>query len=416
MPLIHGSQGCSTYIRRYVIGHFREPIDIAASNFTEETAIFGGESNLRTALENVISQYDPKLIGVATTCLSETIGDDVKAYLHRFRTEHASMSLPVLVHASTPSYRGTHADGFRETVRQLVSTCATPGDPAGFVTVLPGMFSPEDLRHVKTICNDFGIPAVVLPDYSETLDGGNWEQYHVVPPGGTPVERLRQTANCAAVLEIHGGHDSAETAGSYLRETYRVPYFRADVPIGLAASDRFFGILSEIAQRDIPETYQKRRARLLDSFVDAHKMVAGKRAMVYGDADLVSSVASFFDEIGIRLTVCATGSPKGTLTGKDIPGIDPTESVVLEDADFETMADVAGRSSIDIMVGHSKGYAIARRYGIPLVRIGFPIHDRFGGQRLLHFGYAGTQRLFDQVVNTLIDRSQDNSGRGYMTY
>ena len=46
VPLIHGSQGCSTYIRRYLISHFKEPFDIASTNFTEESAIFGGEKNL----------------------------------------------------------------------------------------------------------------------------------------------------------------------------------------------------------------------------------------------------------------------------------------------------------------------------------------------------------------------------------
>lgn len=53
IPLIHGSQGCSTYIRRYVISHFREPIDIGSSNFTESAAIFGGRENLFTALDNL---------------------------------------------------------------------------------------------------------------------------------------------------------------------------------------------------------------------------------------------------------------------------------------------------------------------------------------------------------------------------
>ena len=42
VPLLHGSQGCSTYIRRYLISHFKEPMDIACSNFGEDTAIFGG--------------------------------------------------------------------------------------------------------------------------------------------------------------------------------------------------------------------------------------------------------------------------------------------------------------------------------------------------------------------------------------
>ena len=35
VPFLHGSQGCATYIRRYLISHFREPMDIASSNFGE---------------------------------------------------------------------------------------------------------------------------------------------------------------------------------------------------------------------------------------------------------------------------------------------------------------------------------------------------------------------------------------------
>ena len=71
VPLIHGSQGCSTYIRRYMISHFREPVDIASSNFTEESTIFGGRQNCHQAVGNIIKQYNPEVIAAATTCLSE---------------------------------------------------------------------------------------------------------------------------------------------------------------------------------------------------------------------------------------------------------------------------------------------------------------------------------------------------------
>ena len=94
MPLIHGSQGCSTYIRRYVISHFREPIDIASSNFDESSAIFGGGDNLKKALDNVTRQYRPEAIGIATTCLSETIGDDVRLYLDQYRTAKGAGPMP----------------------------------------------------------------------------------------------------------------------------------------------------------------------------------------------------------------------------------------------------------------------------------------------------------------------------------
>lgn len=41
------------------------------------------------------------------------------------------------------------------------------------------------------------------------------------------------------------------------------------------------------------------------------------------------------------------------------------------------------------------------------------VHDRIGGQRLLHLGYAGAQQLFDTVANAMIEKKQDDSPVGY---
>jgi nitrogenase molybdenum-iron protein NifN len=54
-----------------------------------------------------------------------------------------------------------------------------------------------------------------------------------------------------------------------------------------------------------------------------------------------------------------------------------------------------------MVIGSSKGFYLSKNLGIPLVRAGFPVHDRFGGQRLMHFGYKGTQQLFDRIVNAV---------------
>ncbi|MEI8195605.1 MAG: nitrogenase component 1, partial [Phycisphaerae bacterium] len=127
MPLLHGSQGCSTYIRRYLISHFKEPIDIASSNFSEASAVFGGGKDLHTALRNITKSYQPELIGIASTCLSETMGDDVGMYLKQYSppTPTEAAESPALVHVSTPSYAGTHMDGFHATVRAVTETLAT---------------------------------------------------------------------------------------------------------------------------------------------------------------------------------------------------------------------------------------------------------------------------------------------------
>ena len=191
IAFLHGSQGCSTYIRRYMISHFKEPIDIACSNFAEATTVFGGRENLRQGLENVIRQYNPKVVGIATTCLAETIGEDVAYHLREIR-KTATGPWPEIVHVGTPSYAGTHAEGFHAAIRAIVDTFAEGGPRENVVNLLPGIVSPADLRYLKGILRDFGVEPIVLSDYSDTLDGPTWSEYQRIPQGGTPLADIRR--------------------------------------------------------------------------------------------------------------------------------------------------------------------------------------------------------------------------------
>ena len=58
-------------------GTTRNPSWPATSSFTEGSSVFGGQSNLLQAINNIFTIYDPDVIAVHTTCLSETIGDDI---------------------------------------------------------------------------------------------------------------------------------------------------------------------------------------------------------------------------------------------------------------------------------------------------------------------------------------------------
>ncbi|WP_255477818.1 nitrogenase component 1 [Methanothermobacter sp. THM-1] len=69
MPLVHGSQGCSTYMRFQLTRHFREPVNIASSSLNESTVVYGGEENLLKALNTVEDQYGPDVIGVLSGVL-----------------------------------------------------------------------------------------------------------------------------------------------------------------------------------------------------------------------------------------------------------------------------------------------------------------------------------------------------------
>lgn len=425
VPLLHGSQGCSTYIRRYMISHFKEPMDIACSNFGEDTAIFGGGANLKLALDNIRRQYNPELIGIATTCLSETIGDDVPMFIQSYKAAdkdaQRDAELPALVHVSTPSYQGTHMEGFHAAVRALVQALATDNsvDNAPSVNLFPGMVSPADLRHLKEIVADFELNATLVPDYSETLNGPLWTEYQRIPRGGTSVAALGRTGTAAASIEcglLLAGE--RETAGSWLEGQFQVPLHRQGLPMGIRQSDQLFETLAAVSGRSVPTKYSQERGRLLDALVDGHKLLNGVRVALFGEEDLVAGLAGFCAEVGLIPVLCATGGGRGRFADtirSVVPENLHQQMCILEDVDFVTIEKQLEKMSagVDVLIGHSKGYALSRRLKRPLIRVGFPVHDRVDGSRLLHLGYRGAQQLFDRIANTLIQVRQENNQVGY---
>ncbi len=422
VPLLHGSQGCSTYIRRYMISHFKEPMDIACSNFGEKTAIFGGGANIKLALDNIRRQYHPDLVGIATTCLSETIGDDVPMFIKAYRDANPDEDLPALVHVATPSYQGTHMQGFHGAVRALVETLAeaTSRNERPAVNLFPGMVSPADLRHLKTILADFDLAGNLVPDYSDTLNGPLWTEYHRIPPGGTPVAALRATGGAAASIECGLVlADEPKTAGTWLQERFDVPLHRLGLPIGIGQSDRLFQVLSKISGKPVPEKYTARRGRLLDALVDGHKHLNGVKVALFGEEDLVAGLAGFCGEVGLVPVLCATGGGKGRFAQavhKVVPERYHDQMQVMEDVDFVTIEKALEAIDVDLLIGHSKGFTMSRRLQRPLIRVGFPVHDRVDGSRLLHVGYRGAQQLFDRIANTVIEEKQKKNAVGYTYY
>ena len=416
VPFLHGSQGCATYMRRYIISHFNEPIDIASSSLGEKHAIYGGAANLKLGLRNVTGKYAPQLIGVATTCLTETIGDDVRRIIAEYEAEfHRGPDQPRIVSVSTPSYGGTHMEGFHAAVQAVVEQLTQPVAAHAGVNLLPGFVSAADLRYLKDLLTDFGLPCTLLPDYSETLDGEAASDYPLLPAGGTPLTAIGAMGGAKITIEC-GATLPDQSAGTSLQRLYGTPLCRLGLPIGIRETDRLMAKLAELSGRAVPERHRAARGRLVDAMVDGHKYLSGKRAVVFGEEDLVVGLTAFLAEIGVKPVLCASGGKSGRFreaVAAVLAGLPVALPEVVEDVDFFDIEDKARGLAVDLLVGHSKGYTFARKEGLPLVRVGFPIHDRMGGQRLLHLGYHGAQALFDTVVNTLIAKKQDDSAVGY---
>jgi nitrogenase molybdenum-iron protein NifN len=154
--MLHGSQGCSTYMRRYISTHYDEPMDIASSSLTEKGTVYGGEENLTQGLKNVIKLYDPEVIGVATTCLAGTIGEDinrlVKEYIAKEDIEDISI-IPV----ETPGYESSQFDGYYVTVKKIIDQFAAAEEKTEKINIIAGNLTPADIRRIKSLMELFGL-------------------------------------------------------------------------------------------------------------------------------------------------------------------------------------------------------------------------------------------------------------------
>lgn len=422
LPMLHGSQGCATYIRRYLISHFREPMDIASSNFSEETTIFGGNKNFNTGIDNIISQYEPQVIAIASTCLSETIGEDVQRLINEYKSIHAEdTDIPEMIFASTPSYMGTHYEGFHQAVYAAVSALARAEEHTGkHINLFSNFISPEDIRHLKEILSDFELEGILFPDYSDTLDNTSWEKYQRIPEGGTKIADIRRMGSALVSIELgyilNASGKNRISAGEYLKKNFDVTNKRIGLPIGINESDKLFNLLSAISNKEIPQKYKKQRGRLIDLYIDGHKYISNKRVVIYGEEDMVIALAAFAAEIGLIPVLCSSGGESGKLKSmlqQVLGDLYYDDMLVGQGLSFERMEELMKELKPDLMIGNSKGYYISRKMDIPLVRAGFPIHDRIGAQHNHCLGYEGTTLLFEQIVNTILEDKQRKSPVGY---
>ncbi len=403
----HGSQGCATYPRHQMSRHFREPVEVATTSLTEKTTVYGGKSNLLAALKNVWERFHPTMIVVCSTCLSETIGDDVPGIIDEFLERHPEVTIPILS-VKTPSYIGNHTTGFDNFLKEVASNLPDrrkkKGETNGKINMIPGWVNPGDIRELKHMLREMGLHGLWLTDYSETLDGGYYEPRPAFPRGGTTIEELRSSSKSLATIALQR-YVGGEAARIYERR-YNVPAHVLTMPIGLANTDAFIDTLVEITDHTIPEALQVERARLLDALVDTHMYTTGLRVALYGDPDLLEGLVGLVAEMGMTPAYILTAADTAPWAERmlELTGELGVESEIILKGDLHELHKRIKAYPVDLLIGHSKGKFIADAENIPLVRVGFPVEDRFGYHRRAIVGYNGSIALVDEITNQVFER------------
>ncbi len=405
MPHSHGSQGCCAYHRSHLTRHLKEPVIATTSSFTEGASVFGGLANMTQALTNIFSVYNPDIVAVHTTCLSEVIGDDIPMMIKKAQDEGIIPPGKKVIHANTPSFVGSHITGFANMTTAMVKYFSERTTHSkNQLNLIPGFVDPADMRELKRIAREMGVKIVMFPDTSDVLDLPQTGVYHMYPKGGTTMDALKSTGDSLATVAL--GYFSAHPAAIELDERCNVPCAFLEMPIGLTQTDRFIHAFRNYAGVDVPGSIAYERGRLLDVMSDMHQYFHGKRVAVAGDPDNVISLVQFLTELDMQPVYVITGSPGNhfenrvnELLKEHTPG-----AKIKQNADLFEMHQWIKNEPVDLIIGNTYCKYIARAENIPFVRFGFPVMDRMSHRLFPTVGYSGALHLLDKIIDAMLDK------------
>lgn len=434
LPLSHGASGCCRFQRMELAKHFQKTVHVPSTLLRDRAAMFGGGAEIEEAVENVFRLYDPEVLVINTTCLSETIGDDMGGIV-------SGLEIPAgkaVVWASTPGYAGSQLAGYGATVaaliRQLGNGASTgetaaapqleneakeageaervaavrearPAVPNG-LCLLPGWLNPCDAEIAARYAEALFDEVTVLPDVRDVFDYKSPDDPSRYTPGGTPREQIERIAQIACGLAL-GSEATAESARALREMAPHAIVEELPLPVGITATDRMIEALADLSGRRVPAWIARERTRLIDCLMQVADELYGKRLLVCCDADLAAAIASFAVDAGMVPSCVAVGDVSAGFEERLRSDASlPDGCAVLTGVDRLAVEEHIASHPVDLVLGDTRNKRLAARAGVPLVRIGFPVVDRPLSYTQPIAGYSGALSLLRRIVEAFCDADE----------
>ncbi|MFO7811441.1 MAG: nitrogenase iron-molybdenum cofactor biosynthesis protein NifN [Pelovirga sp.] len=394
MPLMHGGQGCASFTKVFYTRHFAEPIALQTTAVTDVTAILdGGDYSISESVKNIGNKVTPELIGLYTTGLTETKGDDVSGIAAR-------MEVP-LVYVNTPDYEGGLEQGWAAAcsamIRQLTQARAELDDNR--LVLLPHVsMTPLEVEKIADLVAAFGFNVVTLPDLSSSLDGHLGEKQAALSSGGIRVEQIRDLAQAGLVISV--GASMIPCAQELLKKNPQIRHHHFPHLAGLIATDELIKILLDETGFHAPPLQVGRwRDRLRDALLDCHFALGKTCFALTGEPDMLAALGAIIHEAGGKIAVA--------IAATDSPALDVIQADRVMVGDLGDVEDLA--ADYDLIIGGTHVEALADRLGKGMVLRGFPNWEQLGNQLVHDCLYEGGAYFLCEVANAVI-RHQHHGG------
>lgn len=387
MPLMHGAQGCASFSKVFFTRHFNDPIAIQTTAVNDITAVIdGGDYSISEAIKNITSKVQPELVGLFTTGLTETKGDDIKGAAYLLR------DVQKMVYAHTPDFEGGLESGFAKSVEAIIEQLVIQTEKIDMqkALLLPNVnLTPIEVEKIKEQISLFGFECFALPDLSLSLDGHLGEKQGALSSGGISIEDIEKLGESHLVISVG---NSMKKAGEMMKiKNEKINHFHFDTISGLLKADKFYETLMRVKHISKPNPSIVRwRKRLQDALLDTHFALGGKKIVIALEPDQILSIASTINEAGaiIKTVVSPTKS-------KSLENL-PCDDIII--GDFEDVEKAL--EDADLLITNFHGERLCKILHKSLVLRGFPNYEGVGNQLKNDTLYEGSCYLLFEIANS----------------
>jgi nitrogenase molybdenum-iron protein alpha/beta subunit len=183
-----------------------------------------------------------------------------------------------------------------------------------------------------------------------------------------------------------------EPAAKLLQNKSGIDY-RGFVSIAaLSNTDKLMELLSRVSGNPVPLKYERQRRILVDAMRDAHFYFGGKKICIALDPDHAAQMSQWIAEMGAEVDLAV------------IPGLSPAaDHIEAREVRIGDLYSIDGE--FDLLISNSHAESVAKRLGIPLYEMGFPVYKTLGYTHKVMIGYRGTLTMIDEV-GTLLMKSR----------
>ena len=384
MPLMHGGQGCTSFTKVFFTRHFCEPIAIQTSAVTDAIAVLdGGDYSIVESVKNITKKVSPSLIGLHTTGLPETKGDDIRGVARQ-------IEFP-MVTVNTPDYEGGFESGWALTckavIEQMVESSESTNDNK--LVLLPHVsLQPIEVEKIKEFIESFGFNVFAVPDLSTSLDGHLGAKQAALSSGGINVDAIRALGDAGVVISVGDSMQSCATAMQTKNPEMRHHHF-AHLQ-GLEATDSLVEVLlDETGFLTPPVAVARWRQRLQDAMLDSHFSLGQTCFLVAAEPDQLAGICQSLHDAGGRVTLAIC-----TVDSSQLETIKAEKIIVGDLEDAEQAA-----AGYDVIIGNFHCEAMAHRFNKGLVLRGFPNWEQVGNALKNDVLYEGGCYLLFETAN-----------------